>query len=138
MATAEVDPPAVERQALSGVRRTRVELGDRVLLGRGATPALHALCEPRASGDRRLLEMSVGLCLPLCCGRSRSRSMSRQTLARPASHTSQDADVKIGHERGPGGTGSATAAATATDNGSGCTFTSRQPMLSTAAVLTIR
>jgi hypothetical protein len=137
LATAEVDPPAVEREALSSVRRKRVELGDRVLLGRGPAPALHALREPRVSGDRRLLEMSVGLCLALGGRRSRSRSMSRQTLAGSASHTSQDANVEIGHERGSGGTGNATAAATAADKRRSCTFTSRHPMLSAAAVLTI-
>ena len=119
------------------MRRKRVELGDRVLLGRGAAPALHALREPRVSGDRRLLEMSVGLCLTLGGRHSRSRSMSRQTLARSASHTSEDANVEISHERGPGGTGNGTAAATAADKRSSCTFTSRHPMLSAAAVLTI-
>ena len=137
LAAAEVDPPALERKALSRLRRKRVELGDRVLLGRGAAPALHALRELRVSGDRRLLEMSVGLCLPLGGRRSRGRSVSRQTLARSSSDSSEDADVEIGHKRGPGGTRSATAAASAADNGGGCTFTSRHPMLSAAVVLTI-
>jgi hypothetical protein len=60
--------------------------------------------------------------------------MRRQSDARAASHTWEDADVAIGHERRPGGTGSAAAAAA---EGSRCAFTSGYPMLSAAAVLTI-
>jgi hypothetical protein len=97
-ATPDVDPATVEREALSGVRRQRVELGDRALVVRGAAAALQALRQPRVSGARRLLEMSVGLCLPLGGRRSRSRSMSSQTLTRPASDTPEDADVEVGHE----------------------------------------
>lgn len=63
--------------------------------------------------------------------------MNREALARLAGNTSEDADVKVGHERGSDGTGSAAAAATAADNGSGCASTSRHPMLSAATVLTI-
>ncbi|HEV3000928.1 MAG TPA: hypothetical protein VGW75_09345 [Solirubrobacteraceae bacterium] len=137
MATAEVDPPAVERQALSGVGRKRVELGDRTVLGRGAAPALHALREAGFSGGRRLLETSVGLGLPLGGRCGRSRSMGRQALARLADDASEDADVEVAHSRGSDGTGSAAAAATAADNGSGCVSTNRHPMLSAAAVLTI-